>query len=197
MVNGKRIHRTRFSNRNFCVPFAQFLTRWIFYVNGKQPYTASRHVNSFGMANIDPQCHCRAAEETLEHLFFECRYSRILVGWVYFNLMMYDATATPFTVDELLFGFSRERRKRIPNVIVWMLLVVKHHLWLVRNDFRFRGKLRTEVDCLKAVIARIKFLLKFLAGRCRSPSQIRSFEKQWLANQTLGHFEGEKLVFSF
>ena len=160
-------------------------------------YTASRLVNSFGMASIDPQCHCRADEETLEHLFFECRYSRILVGWVYFNLMMYDATATPFSVDKLLFGFSRERRKRIPNVIVWMLLVVKHHLWLARNDFRFWGKLRTEAECLKAIIARIKFLLKVLAGRCRSPSQIRLFEKQWLANQTLGHFEGEKLVFSF
>ncbi len=160
-------------------------------------YTASRLVNSFGMVNIDPQCHCRADKETLEHLFFECRYSRILVGWVYFNLMMYDATATPFTVDELLFGLSRERRKRIPNVIVWMLLVVKHHLWLAQNDFRFRGKLRTEAECLKAIIARIKFLLKVLAGRCRSPSQIRLFEKQWLANQTLGHFEGEKLVFSF
>ena len=75
--------------------------------------------------------------------------------------------------------------------------MVKHSLWLARNDFRFRDKLRTEAECLNAVIARLKFLLKVLAGRCRSPSQIRSFEKQWLANSTLGHFEGEKLVFSF
>ena len=29
--------RTGFSNRNFCVPFAQFETRWVFDVNGKQP----------------------------------------------------------------------------------------------------------------------------------------------------------------
>ena len=28
---------TGFSNRNFCVPFAPFETRWIFHVNGKQP----------------------------------------------------------------------------------------------------------------------------------------------------------------
>ncbi len=157
-------------------------------------YTTSQLVNSFRMANIDPQCHCRADEENMEHLFFECHYSHILVGWVYFNLMLYDATATPFTVDELLFGFSIERRKRIPDVIVLMLLVVKHHLWLARNNFRFRSKLCTKGECLKA---RIKFLLKALAGCCRSPSQILSFEKQWLANQTLGHFEGEKLVFSF
>ena len=160
-------------------------------------YTVSRLVHRFGMANINPQCHCRADEESLEHLFFECRYSRILVGWVYFNLLGYEANARPFTVDELLFGFCQERRKRIPDVIIWMLQVVKHSLWLARDDFRFRDKLRTEAECLNAVIARLKFLLKVLAGRCRSPSQIRSFEKQWLANSTLGHFEGEKLVFSF
>ena len=35
--NGKRVLRTGFSNRNFCVPFAPFETRWIFHVNGKQP----------------------------------------------------------------------------------------------------------------------------------------------------------------
>ena len=40
MGNGKRVLRTGFSNRNFCeifVPFAQFETRWVFDVNGKQP----------------------------------------------------------------------------------------------------------------------------------------------------------------
>jgi hypothetical protein len=120
-----------------------------------------------------------------------------LVGWVYFNLMMYDGSATPFTVEELLFGFTHARRQRIPHIIIWMLQVVKHYLWVARNDFRFRDKRRTEADCLKAIIARLKFLLKVVASRCRSPSQIRSFEKQWLANKTLGHFEGEKLVFSF
>jgi hypothetical protein len=29
------------------------------------------------------------------------------------------------------------------------------------------------------------------------PAQVRSFEKEWLASGRLGHFEGEKLVFSF
>ena len=158
-------------------------------------YTASRLVHSFGMANIDVQCHCRADNETLEHLFFECSYARILVGWVYFNLMVVCPSATPFTVEELLFGVDKHRRRNIPHIIIWMLQMVKHRLWVARCDFRFRGQLRTEAECLKAMIARLKFLLKVVAGRCRSPSQIRPFEKQWLANKTLGHFEGEKLVF--
>ncbi|CAB4034137.1 Hypothetical predicted protein [Paramuricea clavata] len=159
-------------------------------------YTASRLVNSFGMANINVLCHCRADEESLEHLFFECAYARILVGWV-FVLMVVCPSAPPFTVEELLFGVNTNRCRNVPKIILWMLQVVKHHLWVARCDFRFCGVLRTEAECLKAMIARLKFLLKVVAGRCRSPSQIRSFEKQWLANNTLGHFEGEKLVFSF
>jgi hypothetical protein len=111
--------------------------------------------------------------------------------------MQYDGSATPFTVEELLFGVSHARRNCIPNVIIWMLQVVKHYLWVVRNDFCFRDKKHSEVDCLKAITARLKFLLKVVASRCRSPSQIRSFEKHWSANKTLGQFEGEKLVISF
>ena len=38
--NGKRVLRTGFSNRTFCVPFTPFETRWIFHVNGKQPGTS-------------------------------------------------------------------------------------------------------------------------------------------------------------
>jgi hypothetical protein len=82
----------------------QSLDRAVIDVNWKIThgviYTASRLVTGFGMANIDLQCHCRADVETLKHLFFECRYACILVGWVYFNFMMYDGSATPFTVEE-------------------------------------------------------------------------------------------------
>ena len=39
--NGKRVLRMGFSNRNCCVPFAQFETRWVFDVNGKQPISAT------------------------------------------------------------------------------------------------------------------------------------------------------------
>jgi hypothetical protein len=123
-------------------------------------YTAFRLVNNFGMANIDVMCHCQADEETPEHLFFECIYARILVGWVYFNLMVVHSAATSFTVEELLFGINQRQRRNVPHIISWMLQVVKHHLWVARCDFRFRGQLRTEAECLKALIARIKFLLK-------------------------------------
>ena len=37
MGNGKPVLRRGFSNRKFCIPFAQSETRWVFDVNGKQP----------------------------------------------------------------------------------------------------------------------------------------------------------------
>jgi hypothetical protein len=54
-----------------------------------------------------------------------------------------------------------------------------------------------ESEFLKRLIFRIKFVLCLLGRRCKSPAQVRSFEKKWLASGRLGHFAGEKLVFSF
>ena len=100
-------------------------------------YTGSHLRHNFGMAHIDPQCFCGADEETLEHLFFECRVARIVTGWILFNLLQFDPTANKFTVDELLFGFMTERRRKIPLVIVWMLHTIKHIIWVARCDYRF------------------------------------------------------------
>jgi hypothetical protein len=160
-------------------------------------YTGCRLRHNFGMAHVDPQCFCGADEETLEHLFFECRVATIVTGWIFFNLLQVDPTANNFTVDELLFGFTTARRRKIPLVIVWMLHTMKHIIWVARCDYRFRGKMPVESECLNKLIVRIKFVLFLLGRKCKSPTQVRSFEKEWLASGRLGHFQGEKLVFSF
>ena len=84
--------------------------------------------HDFRMAHVDPRCFCGADDETLEHLFFECELARLLVAWVFFNLMSCNPTAWRFSVDELLFGFSVERRRAIPSIIIYMLQVMKHYL---------------------------------------------------------------------
>ena len=142
-------------------------------------------------------CFCRADDETLEHLFFECELARILVSWVYFNLYTINPTAGRFTVEELLFGFSEARRRAIPTIIIYMLLVVKHTIWVARCDFRFRQKTPIISECLNKVIVKLKFFLQLLLERCKSPAQIRAFEQEWLARGFLGHLEGQELVFSF
>ena len=69
------------------------------------------------MAHVDPRCFCGADNETLEHLFFECELARLLVAWVFFNLMSCNPTAQRFSVDELLFDFSAERRRAVKNLV--------------------------------------------------------------------------------
>ena len=104
------------------------------------------------------------------------------MAWVYFNLLRLDPTAGRFSVEELLFGFSEDRRRAIPPIIIFMLLVMKHTIWVARCDFRFRQQMPVAHQCLKTAIAKIKFILRIIA--------------EWLARGTLGHFEGEELVFS-
>ena len=160
-------------------------------------YTGARLSTRFGMRNVDAACFCGAGDETLEHLFFECTVARLLVGWVYAQLLRVDPLARAFSVDELLFGFSQDRYRRIPVVFVWMLQVMKHAIWVARCDFRFRAKMPVESVCLKKGIARTKFVLELEARKCKLPAHFRSFERDWLAKGTLGHFEDEELVFSF
>ena len=160
-------------------------------------YTNARLVHRFGMHHIESLCFCRADDETLKRLFFECELACLLVAWVYFNLYTINPTASQFTVEELLFGFSEARRRAIPATIMYMLLVVKHTTWVARCDFQFRQKTPIISACLNKVIAELKFILQLMSKRCKSPAQIRAFEREWLARGSLGHFEGQELVFSF
>ena len=153
-------------------------------------YTGARLAHRFSMHHIESFCFCRADNETLEHLFF-------LVAWVYFNLNTINPTASRFTVEELLFGFSEVRRRAIPTIIIYMLLVVKHTIWVARCHFRFRQMTPIISGCLNKVIAKLKFILHLLFQRCKNPAQIRAFEREWLASGSSGNLEGEELVFSF
>jgi hypothetical protein len=78
-----------------------------------------------------------------------------------------------------------------------MLHTMKHIIWVAHCDYRFQGKMSVETECLKRLFVRIMFVLRLLGRKCNSPAQVQSFEKEWLASGRLGHFAGEKLVFSF
>ena len=160
-------------------------------------YTGAHLAYGFHMAHVDPQCFCGADDKTLEHLFFECELARLLVAWVFFNLMLRNPTAQRFSVDELLFGFSAARHQAIPSIIIDMLQVMKHTTWVAWCDFRFRQTRPLAHVCLLKAIAKLKFVLHLLGRRCETVAQIRTFERDWLTRSTLGHFEGKELVFSF
>ena len=100
-------------------------------------YTGAKLAHRFHI-NVDTGCFCAADNNTLEHLFFQCELARILVARVYFRLSHIDPTTGQFTVEEFLFGFSADRQRAIPSIIIFMLLVMKHTIWVARCDFRFR-----------------------------------------------------------
>ena len=124
------------------------------------------------MAHVDSLCFCKAGDETLEHLFFECQLAQILIAWVFQQLHHISPIAGRLTVEELLFGFSEVRRRAIPSIIIFMLLVMKHTIWVARCDFRFRQRMPIASKCLSQAIAKLKFILGLLSKRCRSPAQV-------------------------
>ena len=158
-------------------------------------YTGACLFYNFHLANVSPLCFCGADDETLEHLFFECEVAHFLVAWVFSHLQSIHPTASRFTVDELLFGFSDVRRRMIPSVIIFILLVMKHIIWVAECDFRFRQKKPVIRECLQKPIIKLEFFLCLLSRWCKATAQICTFELEWLAQGTLGHFEGTKLVF--
>ena len=78
-----------------------------------------------------------------------------------------------------------------------MLQVMKHTIWVARCDFRFRQVVPQAANCLLNAIAKIKFVPRLFARRCKTPAQLLSFERDWLAHGSLGQLQGEELVFSF
>ncbi len=179
-------------------PFDRIVTDLNWQIAHGVLYTGAWLGIRFNITTVDPRCFCRADDETLEqHLFFECELARLLVAWVHFNLWQISPSAAVFSVTELLFGFSPERCRIVPPIIIWMLQVMKHTIWVARCDFRYHGQVPVASECQKKAIAKIKFVLRLFGCRCRLPAQVRSFEQDWLARGILGHFEEEELVFSF
>ena len=177
------------------------LDRMIVDLNWKIPhgvlYITSWLVCSFHNRNVDPRCHCSAEEEMLALLFFECSFVQFLINWVYFHLLSVDPHDVPFTITKVLLGFLPECRRCIPKIEVWMRHVMKHRIWLARNNFRFQGMSPVAADYIQGVIVRIKFILALRAWQCHTDTQRKRFNKDWLVNGTLGRFVSEKLVFSF
>ena len=125
-------------------------------------------------------------------------FAQIITNWVYYQLLRVVPDAVPFTLQECLFGFSRTRCKRIPKVIRWMLLVVKHQIWVSHCDHRFRNVVPVEAKCLNAAMAPTLHLLRVsVAKSFSSPQKRELFEQAWLGGGVLGHFGGAKVVFTW
>ena len=120
--------------------------------------------------------------------FFECKLACILVAGVYFNLGQIDPTAGRFTVEELLFGFCKDRQRVIPSIFIFMLQVMKHTIsgWLAAI-FAFTINSLSHMNASRRQSPNLNSFYVCLGQRCRSPAQIHVFEREWLARSSLGH----------
>ncbi|CAB4007822.1 Hypothetical predicted protein [Paramuricea clavata] len=128
---------------------------------------------------VDPVCHC-GCPESLVHLFTECSLAIDVFDWFHCLLKRFLPQCKYPTDTEFLFGFYPARR--IPLVYSALLGILRHHLWLAQNAFRFEG---TEPD-LDTVIGKIKSTSHFLIMRQHRNCRSGDFQRELLADSVLG-----------
>lgn len=150
-------------------------TAWLSF-HGVLP-TADRLVR-FGMA-VDPLCFC-GQPETLLHLFVDCPSSVHVMQWF---LSQVHKVVFPFVLSRshILFGFTPS--DRLPLVFSALLGVLRHHIWLARNRYRFDHIRVTPADTLRKAKSTFRFLLRMHQRHCPR----YTFEREWLANGVIGN----------
>ena len=104
-------------------------TAWLLF-HGILP-TADRLVG-FGM-KVSPLCSC-GEPETLLHLFTTCPFALEVFEWFTIQLRK-NHQVSALTTANILLGF--ESASGIPVVFTALLGILRHHVWLARNKYRF------------------------------------------------------------
>lgn len=145
-------------------------------------YTADR-LFQFGM-DVDRECFC-GSNETLVHLFFECRLMQDVLNTIQRVFRRAVAVTPVLEARHLLFGFSPDECEAVPPVFSYVLNLAKFQVWLARNDQRFRGTRPNHHDILASVKNRLDFHLSIFSKRFRSDQRKRRFRRAW---NVLGKF---------
>ena len=91
-------------------------------------YTAER-LSSFGLS-VPLACFCGYHSESLEHLFFSCPLVQSGYAWVQTMLSQASPLAPSLNVCHVLFGFSADDLRCVPQVFSYLLNVCKYLLWV-------------------------------------------------------------------
>ncbi len=156
-------------------------------------YTADR-LSSFGY-DIPTQCFCNNPLESSEHLFFHCPLAKSGIDWIQSQLFLAAPLAPSLCLRHLLFGFSPDELVVVPRIFVYLLLVLKHCIWIQRNDFRFRSIRPSAIGLLASIKARARFHLPLFFKRFHSSRRRRYFQRQWGGNGIICSVRDSSLVF--
>ena len=139
--------------------------------------TADRLIR-FGL-EIPPQCFCGHIESA-DHLFFDCPLAQQLWFWFISLANSYRRDFAPLTKEAVRFGISRTAA--VPMGLQVLMHIIKHFLWLHRNNIRFNNANPNSKEVLEAVKSQFRFHLR-IQQKHSSPSQ---FTNSWLAMGTFG-----------
>ncbi|XP_074297995.1 uncharacterized protein LOC141628796 [Silene latifolia] len=129
---------------NWAVPKHRFIA-WLVYMNALN----TRHkLKRIGVSDSSLCCLCEQEEETVQHLFFDCAYSRRVMGgiseWLGLNMVRSD------TLQWVLKCRHSRLRKRLLKAVVSACV---YGIWKQRNECRLEYKIH-KPECIVADIRR-------------------------------------------
>ena len=128
---------------------------------------------------VDTCCHC-GQPETLVHLFTSCPFAVSLSAWYFSLLHAYSSTASPPSPCELLVGYGK--LNRLPPVFPALLGIIRHHIWLSRNSYKFEGR----IPDTSATIIKVKSTLRFNIRVQQRHCPAHTFDHSWLGDGLFG-----------
>ncbi|XP_074315481.1 uncharacterized protein LOC141651680 [Silene latifolia] len=100
-------------------------------------------------------CICGNEEETLQHLFFKCQYSKAVMAlicvWIGYSL--------PETRDQDWRGNARLSRLKV-GIINSILNAVTYHIWRQRNGSRHEMQIQAPAGCLKLIQFEVRTIIQ-------------------------------------
>ena len=158
-------------------------TSWLSF-HGILP-TADRLVR-FGM-QVSPACFCGSPEDLL-HLFTTCHFAQLIFDWFVVQLHRFHPARNSISVSEILFGFSVD--SQLPVVFSALLGILRHHIWLARNAYRFEHVPPDATVTLRNAKSTFRFLVRM--HKRHSPRE--RFNQDWLADGFIGSLTEEDWI---
>ena len=158
-------------------------TSWLSF-HGILP-TADR-LTRFGM-RVDPSYFCGQPED-LVHMFTSCHFAMAVLDWFLIQLRKFRPSVTSLPASTILFGFPS--RSKIPVVFSALLGVLRHHIWLARNSYRFENVPPDVVVTLRKARSTFRFLLRMHRRHCLPDH----FFHHWLADGLVGSITDEDWI---
>ena len=152
---------------------------------------------------------CLLLDTTIQlHVFVVCLWRLVSISsslvhwprvlWIGSSLCCLMLVLRPaLLARHILFGFNPDELRAVPRLFVYLLQVCKYHIWLQRNDFRFRSERPTAVSLIPSIKSRVKFYLPLFAKRFRSQRRRRFFVRQWGTNSLICSLISSEIVFSW